>query len=483
MNLTKKTILSILGTLLLWFTSVQAAGIDHFEVKLTPENAKVGEALDLEIEAVDKNNNLIDDYDWTILIFSESDPEAELPSALEENTYTFSASDQWKIKFENAVKFKVKWNQDIYIYDLNDDTVLWIWEAVIDEEEKETLLDIEILSPENWLTIPKNSISVSGTSKKNHTVKLIVNGTNELLITTNNQWLFEKTIEDLQDGENSFIAQVLNSEEEVVWESAEVKISVESNLPRLKNIKTTPEEVEAENSFDIKIIATEWLSEVSVVINDTLTQLQKDERDEALWKKSIYAPAKAGNYQIDVVLKDEIGHEVKEIWAASIAVKAIELKAAATIKELEDAHTDEATTEENKETEEVKNSEDSEKKDLKITGIKVVELRSKSIVTWDEVEWAESYNVYKKEKDQKLELIWNVSIPEFEIEFAGDKIKYDYFSIKAVGRMDDGSDTGEIYEGSLSDATKVQTGPEVLLLFILALFIWWIAFIINKKKA
>ena len=99
MNLTKKTILSIIGTILLWFTSVQAAGIDHFEVKLTPENAKVGEALDLEIEAVDKNNNLIDDYDWTILIFSESDPEAELPSALEENTYTFSASDQWKIKF------------------------------------------------------------------------------------------------------------------------------------------------------------------------------------------------------------------------------------------------------------------------------------------------------------------------------------------------------------------------------------------------
>jgi hypothetical protein len=36
--------------------------------------------------------------------------------------------------------------------------------------------------------------------------------------------------------------------------------------------------------------------------------------------------------------------------------------------------------------------------------------------------------------------------PEFEIEFAGDKIKYDYFAIKAVSRMDDGSDTGEIYE-------------------------------------
>ena len=480
MNFTKKTILTLFGSLLLWLSSVQAAGIDHFEVKLSPENSKVGEALDLEIEAVDKNNNIIDDYNGTILIFSESDPEAELPSALEENTYTFSASDQWKIKFENAVKFKAKWNQDIYIYDLNDDTVLWIWEAVIEEDEKETLLDIEILSPESWLTIPNNTINLSGTSKKNHTIKLIINGTTELLVTTNNQWLFEKTIEDLQNGENTFRAQVLNSDEEVVWESDEVKISVESNLPRLKNIKTTPEQIEAENSFDIEIITTEGLSEVNVIMNETLTKLQKDERDEALWKKSIYAPADAGNYQIDVILKDEIWHEVKEVWASSIIVTAVELKAAELVE------WEEFTPNENTETdkkEETESSEDSNKKDLKITGIKVVELKSKSIVTLDEVDGAESYNVYKKEKNEKLELIWNTNTPEFEIEFGGDKIKYDYFSIKAVWRIDDGSDTGEIYEWSLSDATKVQTGPEVLLLFILALFVWWIVFVFNKRKA
>ena len=480
MNFTKKTILTIFGSLLLWLSSVQAAGIDHFEVKLSPENSKVGEALDLEIEAVDKNNNIIDDYNGTILIFSESDPEAELPSALEENTYTFSASDQWKIKFENAVKFKAKWNQDIYIYDLNDDTVLWIWEAVIEEDEKETLIDIEILYPESWLTIPNNTINLSGTSKKNHTIKLIINGTTELLVTTNNQLLFEKTIEDLQNGENTFRAQVLNSDEEVVWESDEVKISVESNLPRLKNIKTTPEQIEAENSFDIEIITTEGLSEVNVIMNETLTKLQKDERDEALWKKSIYAPADAGNYQIDVILKDEIWHEVKEVWASSIIVTAVELKAAELVE------WEEFTTNENTETdkkEETESSEDSNKKDLKITGIKVVELKSKSIVTWDEVDGEESYNVYKKEKNEKLELIWNTNTPEFEIEFGGDKIKYDYFSIKAVWRIDDGSDTGEIYEWSLSDATKVQTGPEVLLLFILALFVWWIVFVFNKRKA
>jgi len=40
-----------------------------------------------------------------VLIFSESDPEAELPILLEENTYTFKSVDQGKIVFENAIKF------------------------------------------------------------------------------------------------------------------------------------------------------------------------------------------------------------------------------------------------------------------------------------------------------------------------------------------------------------------------------------------
>jgi len=37
-----------------------------------------------------------------------------------------------------------------------------------------------------------------------------------------------------------------------------------------------------------------------------------------------------------------------------------------------------------------------EKKELKITGIKLVELKTKSVLTWDKIEGAESYNIYKK---------------------------------------------------------------------------------------
>jgi hypothetical protein len=46
------------------------------------------------IEAADKNDVTVKDYNGTILIFSESDGNAELPSALDQNTYTFMSSDQ-----------------------------------------------------------------------------------------------------------------------------------------------------------------------------------------------------------------------------------------------------------------------------------------------------------------------------------------------------------------------------------------------------
>jgi len=105
----KKFFIPIFTFWLLSFSSVFAWWIDHFEVILSPDETNIWEAVDLTIEAVDKNNIIVEDYDWTILIFSESDAEAVLPSWLEDNTYSFQTSDQWSIKFENAVIFNNVW--------------------------------------------------------------------------------------------------------------------------------------------------------------------------------------------------------------------------------------------------------------------------------------------------------------------------------------------------------------------------------------
>ena len=465
MKLTTKLILTFLASSLCSYAWVFAAWIDHFEVEFNQDTAKIWESLDLTIEAVDKNNTTVLDYEGTILIFSESDPEAELPSALEENTYTFSASDQWRIKFENSVKFKNSWLQNIHIYDLNDDTVFWIAETDIDKESIITNIDISIISPESGLTIWDDSIWVSWTTTKNHKVNIILNWTKEFSTTSNNDWIFEKIVEDLNDGENKIKAQVLDADLNVVWESNEVSLKVELDSLNIKNVWISPEEIEAESSFEIEIIANPGLDEVSIVLNDELILLE--ETDAWVYKVKAYAPKEPWTYKIDLKIKDELWHEKTELWAANITVNEVVLLVA-----------DETWTwvvavqEDNPIIEE-------ETDKLKITWLKVVELKSKSILTWNEIEDIEWYNVYKKASDWELELVENVETAKFEIEIVGDETEYEYFAVKAIAK----TASWELYEWSLSDATKVKTGPEMIILLLLSLFLGWLVFIVKYNRA
>jgi len=469
MNLTKKTILTFLATTIFSYTWVFAAWIDHFEVKFNSDKANIGESLDLTIDAVDKNNETVLDYDGTILIFSESDPEATLPSQLADNTYKFSAADQWKIKFENSVIFKKAWLQDIHIYDLNDDSVFWVAEATINEKIKNKNLDINIVTPENWLTIWKKSIWVSWTTQKNHQIKIVLNWTKEFTVTSNNDWIYEKNIDNLSDWENTIKAMVYDADWNIVGQSDEVKLKVELNSLNIKEVKVTPKAVDPENSYEVKVIANPKLNNVSVIVNDVLTKL--DESSSWIYTAKLVWEKKPWIYKIDVKLKDELGHEKTELWSASIKINELELLAAASSGTTDKVVKGSVTDNNNKVC--INNG------DLKITGLKLVELKTKSILTWNKVKDAESYNVYKKLKNWKFELVTNVDEPKFEVEITWKEIKYNFFAIKALGK----NECWNTFEWTLSDATKVKTGPELLILLVLSLLVGWFMFIKKQNNA
>lgn len=454
MRLWKKLLLAFIINIF-WLTSILAASVDHFNITLSPSSAKIWEALDLTIEAVDKNSVTVNDYNWVVLIFSESDPEAELPIVLEENTYTFKAADQWKIVFENAVKFFKEWKQNIHVYDFNDDNIFWIWEATITKDQSSEKLNIEILSPENWLTVWNNKIKVSWVTEKNHQVKIVINNKNEIDSISNNEWVFEKEITNLLNWENTIIAKVLNSNWWIVWESKEIKIKIENTKINLISVKVNPEEVDSEWQFDIEVTTEPNLVEVSSVLNDVISKLT----ETSPWKYTakLFAPKEEWVYKIDIILKNELWIEQKELWAASIKVKKVNLDSAEPV------------------TEEVKDN----KKSLKITWLKLVELKTKSILTWDKLEEAKSYNIYKKLENWNLEFVVNVTEPKFEVEIVWEEIKYEYFAVKALAETEE----WEVYEWDLSEATKIQTGPELLILLIISIFATWLYLITKQKKA
>lgn len=461
MAISKKIILAFLASTICSYTWVFAAWIDHFEVKFTPSEVKVNESLDLTIEAMDKNNAIVKDYDGTILIFSESDPEAELPSDLKENTYSFTDEDQWKVKFENWVKFKSAGTQNIHIYDLNDDTIFWVAEATITETKTVSSVEISIIAPESGLTVWKDTVWVSWTTQKNHKVKIIVNWKDEYTTTSNDEWIFEKEIENLKDWDNKFIAQVLDSDSKVIWESDAVSIKIELSSLSVKNVKLTPKTVDAEDSFEIEVTSNPWLTKVNAIIDDVIIEL-KETTDWTYVTKNAIAPKVAGIYRIDINLQDELGHKKTELWAASLTVNDVPLLSGS-----EDENLDLLT-----------GSVDNIDRELKITWLKLVELKTKSILTWDAIPDVESYNVYKKDANGALELIQNVKTPMFEVAITGDDVKYDFFAVKAVAK----TNSWKLYEWSLSDATKIKTGPEIIILLVLSMLIWWGYVYMKKRK-
>jgi hypothetical protein len=465
MKYTIRILAGFITTWILSFSTVFAAGIDHFNVTMTPDQIGAGESLDLMIEAADKNDVTVKDYNGTILIFSESDGNAELPSALDQNTYTFMTSDQWVVKFENAVSFSAKGLQNIYIYDIDDDTIIGLGEVNVSEKEVIEDIAIDILSPENGLTIWDSSIKISGTTQKNHKIIIVLNDDQDSKLTTisNNNGDFEKEVINLKNWENTITTHVLNADEEIVGSSNEINIKVESIAPTFKNVKVNPTSVEAEWEYEVEVIASKELTNVSVIIDDVVQALK--EKEEWVYTASLYAPAKDGTYKIDVILKDELGLETKELWAGSLTVTAKEVIV-------------EPIKEPTKDPIEPLNSAEPEIKDYSIKDLKVTVLKSKSVLTWSAVEDIEEYEVYKRLEGEKTELITTVTKPRFELEITGEEMKYDYFAVKAVAK----TASGEIIETDLSEMTKVQTGPEMIILLLLSLLIWGAVFM-KKQKA
>lgn len=426
---------------LLGASQALAATVDHFNVAINPTSAQVGEALDMTIEARDKNDAVVTDYVGTVIVFSETDKEAEFPNALQENTYTFKSSDQGSVKFENGVKFKSPGKQSVHVYDINDDKVMGFSEVDISQGQGSQNIDITINSPENGLTVADSKVTVSWTTKKNHKVYIIVNNKDKITTTSDSNGSFQKDLDSLPDGESTIKAQVLDENNNVVGESSPVSIKINSAVPKVQSIKIDPRgEVEPETQINVEVVSTMGLSEVDATINDVVTKLEETKSGTYVGK--ITAPKEDGTYPIDITLKNDLGKTSKETALETVIVKKTELNSATG------AITATGTVE--------------VRDPLRITGLKLTKLKTKSVLTWDKVEKAESYNVYKKLENGNLEFVANVKDPNFTVNIVGDQVKYDDFFIKAVGKDKDGQE----YEGDISDPTQIQTGPEFFILFV-----------------
>ena len=469
-----KTILAL--SLFLQIPFTLAWVVEEYDVSFSKTTVISWEAVDVIIKAVDENGNVVTDYEWIIVGFSESDPEAILPNQLTNTDwYSFKLSDEWVVKFENAMIFVTDWEQELSIYSDDTDFILWQWVINVESESQPSIENIEIISPVTWITLWKKSVSVSWETKKNYEILIILNDDEEFSTSTNSDWLFEKEITGLDDEMNVIQAFILDSDQEIIWESNKVIVNINSEIPIFKKITLSPvpenKEVESWKNIIVDVHASAWLNKANIIVNDIIIELS--ETDDWVYTSNFNAPLVKWEYPISVNLKDFFWHDFNEPNAASIIVKEVELEPAPIVDPIIDSIDNPAVIPVNNPAVVPINS------NFKITWLRVVKLKNKSVLTWDKVTWATWYNIYKKINEVDIVLIETIEDPKYEIEITWDTVKHEYFAIKAIWEKTQ----WESFEWDLSQVTEIQTWPEMVILIFMSLLLGWAYAYYKRREA
>lgn len=120
----------------------------HFQIEVTSENEKleVWEWYDLKIDVMNIDWDLLTNYEWTLLMFSETDHDMVI-EGLEDNVYRVHKSDNWSVTFVWWVSFSKIWTHDIHVYDLGDETNAVMWMIEVDVEVENS----SIVEEDTWL--------------------------------------------------------------------------------------------------------------------------------------------------------------------------------------------------------------------------------------------------------------------------------------------------------------------------------------------
>lgn len=101
------------------FAADAPAKVDHFEVTV-PATAKVQEAVDITVKAVDKAGNQVKNYLGTIYITVENDAKATVPY---QEGYTFVTADEGIKTFSKGLSFSKEGTMKVTVVDIDTENL------------------------------------------------------------------------------------------------------------------------------------------------------------------------------------------------------------------------------------------------------------------------------------------------------------------------------------------------------------------------
>lgn len=498
--------------------------IHHFNI-ITVPTTKENEAIDVTVEAKDKDDKTISNYRGSVFFQSTSDFTATLPA--QGKSIQFKESDNGVLKLSKAIVFKHKGNQTLQVSDAVEDAEGVVTIKVDPADVAGTTTgsgeSITIITPENNSSVTSDTITVSGKTKKNSKVSIKLNGVDVGTTQSLDSGIFTQTIPNITQSTNILTVSIFDGTNKVVG-TAESRFTLADSGPKYYNTTIRPSNtVDAGSPVSLTIEAEPGLSEVSATIDGSV--MVAKEVSSGKYNIDTIAPAHSGSYQVNIALKNSLSKIQSKQNAITLTVneKAVVAPNFKNVKivtegnkatftfsvenitpevtkfkiaygENPDSLTEQVVT---NEVEKIKNGSGEytwyinnltpKTYTFKIFGMKAdgslisnfssealngtigkntcsignvgtihTETGSgKSILSWDTITGAVSYNIYKINAAGEYSLLQNTKDNKYIIFLASGAIVHEDFGIKALC-----DDTTESPSASL--ASKVQTGPGMI---------------------
>lgn len=536
------------------------------------QSAKVSEALDLTVKALDKDGGTVADYAGTVYVTVDNDSKATLPYA---EGYTFVAADQGAKTFSKGLAFSKAGNMTVSVIDIDDDKVEGTAKVNVTEGDatpgvtgNET---VTVSSPESGGTVTGTETDVVGTTKKNSKFQVYLNGKKSGEGQSDDKGAILYKLKGIDQEQNVLEVKVLDGSDKESGTSGKISFSVAADKgPAFKSV-TIKEgtSVKAGSVLNVTVSADPKLKEVSVSFGDSVEVFKEQaagvtagnvsvgSTGEGLYVGTVTAPTASGSYPMDVTLTNDLGKKTVKTAAETVTVLEAPKTAFENVKiEAGDKKATFTFTVTN-EPESVskykftygtdsgalaKESVTFEKSKISVTGtgtgtgasasgstykwyvdgldapgkyffkiaaldvagspvtgaesdvftadlslnsagkcsianisgLKVTKGEDQSVLSWDAIPEALSYNVYKKDATGSYVLVENVKVTSYTVNLAKDAVKYEDFAVKAV------CSDAVTESADYTEATRVQTGPaQVIALLSLAL---GIGFFITRRR-
>lgn len=531
------------------------------------QSAKVGEALDLTVKALDKDGGTVADYAGTVYVTVDNDSKATLPYA---EGYTFVAADQGAKTFSKGLAFSKVGNMTVSVIDIDDDKVEGIAKVNVTEGDVGPGVTgneaVTLSAPESGSTVSGTETNVVGTTKKNSKFQVFLNGTKSGEGQSDDKGAILYKLKGLSEENNVLEVKVLDGSDKEAGTSGKISFKLAADKgPEFKSLTVKEgKSVKAGTVLNVTVTAEPKLKEVSVSLGDSIEVFKEQSSGvtagnvtvggtgEGIYVGTLTAPTASGSYPIDVTLTSDLGKKTVKNAAETITVLETPKMAYENVKIESGDKRVTFTFDVVNPVESVskfkfsygtesgalsKESVSFEKSKIAVTGtgasasgstykwyvdglepgkyffkiagldvagspvtatesdvfesdialnsagvctianvsgLKVAKSDDQSVLSWDSIPEALSYNVYKKDASGAYVLVENVKVTSYTVHLAKDAVKYEDFAVKAV--CSDAATESADY----AEATKVQTGPaQVIALLSLAL---GIGFFITRRR-